>query len=443
MERPARPHDAPLSARRAPARLAAALAGLLCAPAIAQAATCAPDATAPGGGVVRICMPSSMPWNGDAVIWAHGYVEPGREVAIPEEQLCLGGTFCLPEVIPALGFAFVTTSYRTNGLALDAVDDVIEALDLFKDAHGAPAHVYLVGASEGGLVTALGVERRPDLFDGGVAACGPIGDMDRQVAYYADFRVLFDYFFPGLLPGTVGNVPDEARANWETLWNDTLKPAIFAPEAASRLAQLLRTARSSYMANDPLTIETTVHDALWYNVFAGNDLVAKLGGMAYDNTARHYMGSNDDAALNAAVARIAGDPDAFATVDARLQTTGHLTVPLVTLHTWMDQQVAYVQEILYTMKVRDAGASALRVNVPVFRYGHCNFRPLEALLSFAIVVARVMGAPPAGAERLLPEADRAAYLQALAARGYPPPAATDAGPTGPGTTPRRQATTGD
>jgi hypothetical protein len=118
-------------------------------------------------------------------------------------------------------------------------------------------------------------------------------------------------------------------------------------------------------------------------------------------------------------------------------------VPLVTLHTWMDQQVAYVQEILYTMKVRDAGASALRVNVPVFRYGHCNFRPLEALLSFAIVVARVMGAPPAGAEGLLPEADRAAYLQARAARGYPQPTVSGSGPTGPGTTPKRQATTGD
>jgi pimeloyl-ACP methyl ester carboxylesterase len=382
-------------------------------------------------------MPASMPWNNDLVIWAHGYVEANRTLAIPEEQLCLGGGFCLPDISTALGFAFVTTSYRNNGLVLDGVGDVIEALDYFKSTHGAPRNVYLVGASEGGLVTTLGVEQHPDLFQGGLAACGPIGDFDQQVRSYADFRVLFDYFFPGLLPGSLQGIPDEAITGWDALWNDALRPAIFAPEAASKLQQLLRTARSSYMANDPATIELTVHDALWYNVFATNDLIARLGGLPYDNTATHYMGSADDAALNAGVARIAGDADAFAVIDSRLQTTGQLAAPLVTLHTWMDQQVAYRQEILYSMKVRDAGTSSQRVLYPVLRYGHCNFRPFEALVSFAILVARVMGAPPAGAERLLPDAaERQAYLQALAARGYATPGSGSVS-TSPGTAPRR------
>ena len=410
-------------------------------PAASFAATCEPDTPRPGGGIVRVCMPASMPWNSDVVVWAHGYVEANRPLAIPEEQLCLGGGFCLPDISTALGFAFVTTSYRNNGLVLDGVDDVIEALDYFKSVHGAPRNVYLVGASEGGLVTTLGVEQHPDLFQGGLAACGPIGDFDQQVRYYADFRVLFDYFFPGLMPGSLEGIPDEAISGWDTLWNDTLRPAIFAPEAASRLQQLLRTARASYMASDPATIELTVHDALWYNVFGTNDLTARLGGLPYDNTATHYMGSADDAALNAGVARIAGDADAFAVIDSRLQTTGQLAAPLVTLHTWMDQQVAYRQEILYSMKVRDAGTAAQRVLYPVLRYGHCNFRPFEALVSFAILVARVMGAPPAGAEMLLPDAaERQAYLQALAARGY---AAAGSGPTSPGTAPRRLTGTTD
>ncbi|HET8947323.1 MAG TPA: hypothetical protein VFQ07_10095 [Candidatus Polarisedimenticolia bacterium] len=410
----------------------------------AAAATCEADVTAAGGGIVRVCMPQTMAWNNDVVVYAHGYVEANRPKGIPEEQLCLaGGSFCLPDISNALGFAFVTTSYRTNGLVLDGVADVLEALDLFKTAHGVPRHVYLVGASEGGLVTTLGVEQHPEVFSGGLAACGPIGDMDRQIAYYADFRVLFDYFFPGLMPGTVEGVPDEAIASWDSLWNDTLKPAVFAPENAAKLQQLLKTAHTSFMANDPATIELAVHDALWYNIFATNNLIATLGGEPYDNTATRYMGSADDTALNAAVMRVAGDPDAFAAVEANLQTSGNLTAPLVTLHTWMDQQVAFRQELLYSMKVKNAGATAQRVLYPVYRYGHCNFTPVQALVSFAILIARVMGAPPAGAEMLLPDAaDRQLYLDALAARGYFTSGAGSGSGT-PGTTPKRQTVATD
>jgi pimeloyl-ACP methyl ester carboxylesterase len=421
-------------------------AALLAAPVAALAAICEPDTPPqPGGGIVRICMPTTMAWNNDVVIWAHGYVEANRPLAIPEEQLCLGGSFCLPDITTALGFAFVTTSYGNNGMVLNGVQDVIEALDAFKAEHGAPRKVYLIGASEGGLVTTLGVEQHPELFDGGLAACGPIGDFDQQVGYYANFRVLFDYFYPGLMPGSVSSMPDEAMADWDTLWAGTLQPAIFDPNAAASLQQLLRTARSTYMMNDPATIEKTVHDALWYNVFATNDLIAKLGGKPFDNTATHYMGSADDVALNAGVERVTGDAAAFAAADAHFETTGQLARPLVTLHTWMDQQVAYRQELLYSMKVKDAGATAQRVNYPVFRYGHCNFRPFEALVSFAILVAKVMGAPPAGAEMLLPDAaERQAYLDAMAARGYPV-GLSPSGPASPAPTPspRRQTTATD
>jgi pimeloyl-ACP methyl ester carboxylesterase len=398
------------------------------------AATCESDVTLDSGAVVRVCMPTTMAWNGDVVLWAHGYVETTRPVAIPEEQLCLGGTFCLPDVITALGYAFVTTSYRNNGLVLDGVEDMTQALDYFTGEHGAARHTYLTGASEGGLVTTLAVEQHPEVFEGGVAACGPIGDFVKQVGYYGDFRVLFDYFFPNLLPGEVGSIPQEAIDTWDSLWNDTLVPAIFAPENADKLSQLLKTARATYMRNDPTTIQTTVHDALWYNVFATNDLVAKLGGMPFDNMAKQYMGSADDAALNETVKRYNSDPAALDAVNAMLQTSGNLTTPLVTLHTWMDQQVSYSQEILYTMKLRDAGTTAERVNIPALRYGHCNFMPWEALLSFAIMVARVQGMPPANAQALLPDASsRSAYLDGLSRLGIATPAPS-AAPAPRGTT---------
>src|SRR6266581_4657618 len=107
----------------------------------------------------------------------------------------------VPGIINALGFAFATTSYSTNGLAVvQGIDDVVDLVHIFATTHGAAHRVYLVGPSEGGIVTALAVEKHPDVFAGGLAACGPIGDFRQQINYDGDFRVVFDYFFPGVIP---------------------------------------------------------------------------------------------------------------------------------------------------------------------------------------------------------------------------------------------------
>ena len=45
---------------------------------------------------------------------------------------------------------------------------------------------------------------RRTLFSSALAACAPIGSFRQQVNYLGDFRVLFDYYFPGVLPGSAG-----------------------------------------------------------------------------------------------------------------------------------------------------------------------------------------------------------------------------------------------
>ena len=409
----------------------------------ADPSACEPDALLASGAVSRICMPAARAWNGDLVIWAHGYVDVTQPIAIPEAQLCLGGTFCVNQVANALGYGFITTSYRMNGLVTTGVADVADLVDAFTAAHGAPGRVFLVGASEGGLITTLGVEQRPDLFAGGLAACGPIGDFGIQVTYYGDFRVVFDYFFPGLMPGSVVSIPPEALGEWDALWTGTIEPAVFAPESQSNLAQLLRVTHAPFDRNDPTTMEKTVEDALWYSVFATDDLQAKIGGQPFGNRTRTYRGSDDDAALNAGVARYDADPAALAGIDAMLQTTGVLTAPLVRLHTWQDQQVPFVQELVYGSKLRDSGSMPESPLVPALRYGHCNFKPWEALLSFALLIQRTTGQAPLGAESVLADpADRAAYLAAAASRGLAAspasaPAQAPAAPAGAGGAPRR------
>ena len=376
----------------APVALAVAIGSLLAHPAAATSTSsvCDPDGVQPGGAIYRICMPSGL-WNGDLVIYAHGYVAYNQPLAIPENQLTLPNGVSLPELVNSLGFAFAATSYRTNGLAVkDGVEDLVELVDIFTATHGVPNHVYLTGVSEGGLITTLAIEQRPDVFDGGLAACGPIGDFRKQVDYFGDFRVLFDYFFPKLLPGEPISIPQSLIDNWLTYYATTIRPAILDPANAGKVDQLLRASNAPYVPGVTSTIETSIYDALLYNVFATNDGIAKLGGQPFDNQGRVYSGSNNDARLNRKVRRFSAEQAALDEIEANYQTTGQLTVQLVTLHTTLDQQVPYWHEPLYREKVVLNDSIALHQHNEVSRYGHCYFEAGEVLGAFVQLRSMVL-----------------------------------------------------
>lgn len=346
-------------------------------------------------------MPPPGHWNGDLVVFAHGYVAPGEPLAIPYDQLELPDGTSIPEIVTGLGFAFATTSYRKNGLAVvEGVDDVTDLVAGFaRLAPKRPNHVYLVGASEGGLVTTLAVEQSPQLFSGGLATCGPVGDFRRQIDYWGDFRVLFDFYFPRFIPGDVLNVPDEVRENWETWYVDAITGALTANPA--RLDKLLRVSRAPFDPNDPESKIETALGILWYNVFATNDARAQLGGNPYDNSRRLYLGSGNDFWLNLLVERYHADPAALAAIEAGYQTSGRLAAPLVTLHTTADPIVPYWHEPLYSLKAL-ANSGLLHANIPVFRYGHCSFKAEEALVALGLLVLKVEGRELLNAESVLP-----------------------------------------
>ena len=157
------------------------------------------------GALYCITMPPPAPpygmWNGDLVIFAHGYVAVNEPLAIPWSQMSFsdgqGNVITMPFLVNSMGYAFATTSYSRNGLAvIQGLADVRELAALFKAQFPSTQHVYLIGASEGGLVTTQAIEKAPLEFSGGLALCGPIGNFRSQINYWGDFRVLYDYFFP-------------------------------------------------------------------------------------------------------------------------------------------------------------------------------------------------------------------------------------------------------
>jgi hypothetical protein len=81
----------------APILLVVALSSLLTYPAKATpSSACEPDGQLLSGAYYRICIPSGT-WNGDLVIYAHGYVAFNKPITIPEDQLQLPGGTSLPE----------------------------------------------------------------------------------------------------------------------------------------------------------------------------------------------------------------------------------------------------------------------------------------------------------------------------------------------------------
>jgi pimeloyl-ACP methyl ester carboxylesterase len=346
---------------------------------------CDPDGLQESGAVYRICMPTFPPWNGELVVYAHGYVSPTEPVGIPEDQMTLPGTSTtLDQIVNSMGYAFATTSYA----------DLVDLVDIFTTQKGAPDTVYLVGGSEGGLITTLAVERYPDVFDGGLAMCGPYGDFGRQINYFGDFRVVFDYFFPGLLPGSPVDIPGWLLEDWDTYYETTIRPEIEDPANAGLVEQLLSVTNAPYDTEDASTKEATIQALLWYNVFSTNDGLDKLGGQPFDNQDRVYAGSDDDVQLQQGVQRFSADQAALDEIAAHYQTTGHLSVPLVTLHTTGDQLVPYWHVALYRGKTIAADNIALHEHFEADRYGHCSFAATEVLYAFASLVNMVDSPPP-------------------------------------------------
>ena len=336
----------------------------------------------PTGALWLICIPDNL-WNQDLIVFAHGYVPFNEPLGFYNLELP-DGTF-LPDLAQDLGFAFATTSYRQNGLAiLEGADDVRDLVNFFPQVAGqAPQRVYMTGGSEGGIITTLLMEQSPELFNAGLPLCGPVGDFQRQLDYIGDFRLLFDYFFPNTLPGGPTVVPSELIDNWETVYVPLIKQIV--ADNPDEMAQLIRVSGAAVDPNDPATIETTTLNLLWYNAFTTNDAVEKLNGNPYDNIGRQYEGSDNDVLLNQSVPRFAADPAARAEVQ-RYETTGRITKPMFMLHTTGDEIIPVWHQEIYGEKVAP---------LPTFfqgtldRYGHCNFESTEILVALGVLVLLV------------------------------------------------------
>jgi len=293
-------------------------------------------------------------WNGDLVLYAHGYVAPFAPVALPTSE----NVEPVRDLLLARGFAVAYSSYSANGLPVqDAIRTTAQLEQLFTARLGHPRRIFLNAHSFGGLVVVALAERYPHHYAGVLATSGLVGGIRKQVDYVANIRVLFDYFYPGALPGDLLNLPSGLDLN-----HDIIGPAVAAmsahPEGAGAIALILGI---PYRTGPELV--GVIVQGLVFQAIELQDLLARTGGQSFfDNSTTIYSGALPPALLadlNTRVARFTSTPEVKAFFARYYEPSGELEIPMITLHSRFDPSVPVFNETAYAALVKAHGDSDL------------------------------------------------------------------------------------
>jgi len=342
-------------------------------------------------------------WNGDLAVYAHGFIDPAASIALPDAAPVDVAPWVveLRERLLQAGYAVAYSSFSENGWAVnDGAQRTRELRPLFSYYFPTPNRTFVIGRSLGALTTMLLVEKyaiessgisvlgiisiglgSERVLDGALALCGPVGGGRKQTDYVGHTRALFDFFYPGVIPGDVLHVQATDYSNTSPQVQAIVGSILANPNAAVALASVdqIELPWTSF----PELI-TSIVRVLGYNILGTNDLLKRTGGASpFENRNVTYTGLGAlDAAVNAGVDRFAGDSRAFNYLKNFYQPTGQLQTKVLTLHTTLDPDVPFAHEASLAAIVAKAGVSNKLVQQSYNRYGHCNFSPAEAASAF-------------------------------------------------------------
>jgi pimeloyl-ACP methyl ester carboxylesterase len=336
------------------------------------------NGTTAEGALYEFVVPGG--WNGTLVVYSHGMIDPQLPLALPAANDDFAS---LRDALVANGYAVASSSWSENGFAAkDGFVQTHKLRGLFTSQVAQPKTTILIGKSLGGLVATKLIERYPGQYDGALVMCGVVGGSAAEVKYLADSRILFDYFFPGVLLGDAFHIPTQPFAPGTPAFNavaQALQVGFFIPSQPT--LQYFSTARLP--ASNPTEIVISALQTIGFNLRYGNNLLQHTNEhIPYDNTSVSYTGSGNDTALNSGVERFSSQPDAINYLRNYYEPTGELQAPVLTMHTVLDPVVPIFNESFFLDTVTKANAADLLVQQQVRRYGHCAFKLEEQLNSF-------------------------------------------------------------
>jgi GNAT superfamily N-acetyltransferase len=314
---------------------------------------------------------AAMPkdWNGKLIVFAHGgpYLEPPKEA---QAQLDLAKY----SIAVKLGFAWVASSYRREGYGVRmAAEDTDLARRFFFERIGRPTRTILHGASYGGLVGARLLEtyaKNPDgslNYDGAFFNSGLVAGVPLAYEFRVDLRAIYQYYCKNLPR------PDEPQYPlWSGVALDSkmtlkdLETLVDECTGVLRAPEVRSEAQRQNLAN--ITGVMGFSEKLLYRHMQSSTLLFRNivqlttnGRNPFSNVGVQYRGSDNDAVLNRDVSRFTADADALAQLRADGQPTGTIPVPIVSIHSINDPQVAVEQQSVFRSTVDGAGSGALLV----------------------------------------------------------------------------------
>jgi len=361
------------------------LAALILSTALASLAGAAPkvEVGTINGAAFRIDIPEN--WNGGLVVYCHGY----SPVAVKYKEDAANP---LIAVFTNKGYAVAQSGYAAGGWAIQEGSVDTESLRRYFIAkYGAPKETFLTGHSMGGFLTMMLMERYPTIYDAGMPMCGPLAAAESFQSRGAfDAMVLFNHYFPGVLPPDPTRIPDGfvTTTGDKALIGKILSALETSPEKAASLRK-----QNNLKSNQDLA------GTLAFLVYLIKELNIRAGGNPFDNRNIIYNGTIDDNVVNSLIPRYPADPHALAYLRENYTPTGKIAKPMLAIHTSYDPLVPVSIPNTYSTLVELAGTQNLFVQQFVKHDGHCAISPEETSAGFSELLQwKKSGTRPAGGE---------------------------------------------
>ena len=333
-----------------------------------------------------IVMPAK--WSGVLVVHAHGGPSLGTPQASRNDEDIARWAITVRE-----GHAWAGSVFRQGGFAVTtAAEDTERVRRIFVDHVAKPRRTLLHGQSWGAMVATRAAEMFPRSWEGMLLTSGVVAG-PATYDFRLDLRAIYQHLCRNhprpdepQYPLAIG-LPADGKLTAAELANradeclGVRKPAAQrTPEQAQKLKTIV----------DVLKIpERSVIGHLNWGTFTLRDVVSKNGGVSpFGNDTVRYVGSSDDAALNAAVPRFKADPQAVARFAADVDHSGRFAMPVISAHGIGDATVFVEGSDTLRQRMVAAGNGARLVQTFVDSsehsyWGDAFYPPLfEALLNW-------------------------------------------------------------
>ena len=315
------------------------------------------------GSAYIIAVPPN--WNGRLLLHAHGGPDlnpnPDRATEVLDRW----------DIMVRAGYALAGAAFQPGVEVRRAAEDTERLRGIFRTHIGRPSMTILHGQSWGASVAAKAAEtytidsvgERP--YDAVLLSAGVLAGGTRSYDFRTDIRAVYQHLcnnhprptetqyplnigFPaGITPPTNANLT--ARVNECLALN--VAPALRTPEQAAKIATLLSAVKIA---------ENQIVSHLAWGTRHFQDINQRHGGSPFGNVGAAYVGSTNDAALNAAVPRFSADPAAFRSFAADTDYAGRIPVPVLTVK-WIDDPTAFVELDAYFRTLMQQSGTADRL----------------------------------------------------------------------------------